>query len=191
MPALRIHGYPISTWTRTARMTCVEKQLDYELVPVARGSQEHAALHPFQRMPILEHDGRLVFESLAITGYLDEAFPDPPLQPPTLGERTLMRMWMGICSDYLFREVVLGIPRDREPSDAELQAAGTALGRAEGLLATDRFLAGEQLTLADLYLAPQLANCREKQPELLSRHDGLSRWLSLIEERASFQATRP
>lgn len=172
-------------------MTCVEKHLDYELVPVARGSEEHAALHPFQRMPILEHDGRLVFESLAITGYLDEAFPDPALQPAALDERTRMRIWMGICGDYLFREVVQGIPRDREPNDAELGAAGTALGRAEGLLAGDSFLAGEQITLADLYLAPQIANCREKQPELLSRHDGLSRWLARIEERASFQTTRP
>lgn len=172
-------------------MTCVEKHLDYELVPVARGSEEHAALHPFRRMPILEHDGRLVFESLAITGYLDEAFPDPPLQPATLGERTRMRTWMGICGDYLFREVVQGIPRGREPSDDELEAASAALARAEDLLQGDGFLAGETLTLADLYLAPQIANCREKRPELLSRHGGLSRWLSLIEQRASFQSTRP
>lgn len=172
-------------------MTCVEKHLDYELVPVARGTEEHGALHPFRRMPILEHDGQLVFESLAITGYLDEAFPDPPLQPATLRERTRMRMWMGICGDYMFRQVVQGIPRDREPSDAELEAASTALERAEGFLGSESFLAGEQLTLADLYLAPQIANCREKQPQLLSRYDGLSRWLSLVEERPSFRTTKP
>jgi glutathione S-transferase len=172
-------------------MTCVEKHLDYELVPVARNTEEHGALHPFRRMPILEHDGLLVFESLAITGYLDEAFPEPPLQPATLGERTRMRMWMGICGDYLFRDVVQGIPRGREPSEAALQAASTALERAESLLGPDRFLVGGQPTIADLYLAPQIANCREKQPQLLGRHDGLSRWLSVIEERPSFQATRP
>jgi glutathione S-transferase len=188
---IRIHGYAISTWTRTARMTCVEKGLDYELVPVARGTDEHGALHPFRRMPILEVAGATIFESLAVTGYLDDAYPEPPLQPATLPERTRMRSWMGICSDYLFRDVVRAIPRDREPSDSELEAARTALERAEGFVGDGAFLVGEQLTLADLYLAPQIANCAEKAPQLLAPLPTLTRWIGALEARPSFQSTRP
>jgi hypothetical protein len=44
-------------------MTCVEKDIPYELVPVDRGSDTHGALHPFRRMPILEIDGAIIFES--------------------------------------------------------------------------------------------------------------------------------
>jgi glutathione S-transferase len=185
------HGYPISTWTRTACMTCVEKGVEYELVPVLYGTDAHGEMHPFRRMPILEVDGSSIFETLAITGYLDENFVGPSLQPESLAERTRMRTWMGVCGDYIFRDVVRTIPRDRAPTNAELTTAREALARAEGLMSGDAFLAGGSLSLADLYLAPQIANCREKAPELLDGLDAIDRWSSSIAERESFQLTQP
>ena len=184
-----IHGYRISTWVRTAEMTCIEKRVDYELIPLAYGSPEHAAMHPFMRMPIVEVDGLTLFESLAITGYLDETGDDPSLQPDSFPERLLMRTWMSICADYLYRQVVLTVPRGRPATDEERETALTALQRAEGMMPDTRFLAGGSLTLADLYLAPQIANCREKAPELL---DGLARidaWARRMGERDSFRLT--
>lgn len=172
-------------------MTCIEKGVEYELVPLARGSEEHGAMHPFRRMPILEVDGEMIFETLAITGYLDEAFPGPSLQPASLAERTRMRIWMGICGDYLFRDIVLGIPRDRVPADQELAAAREALSRAEGLFGGGEFLVGGALSLADLYLAPQIANCREKAPALIEGLGALAGWADAISERVSAQQTRP
>jgi glutathione S-transferase len=191
MPKVRVHGFAVSTWTRTACMTCIEKGVGYELVPVPYGSEEHGHMHPFRRIPILEVDGGMIFESLAITGHLDEAFPGQSLQPQSLAERDRMRTWMGLCSDYLYREVVRGIPRGRAAGEAELSTAREALLRAEGLVSGDSFLAGATLTLADLYLAPQIANCQEKAPELLDALEGLAAWMRLIEDRESFQLTRP
>lgn len=192
---VRIHGYPVSTWTRTLRMTCVEKELAYELVPVPYGSEEHGALHPFRRIPILEVGETVIFESLAATGYVDEAFPGPSLQPGDVDGRAAMRTWMGVCGDYLFRQVVRLIPRDREPTAEELATAREALQRAESIF--DRqggegaFLVGDTVTLADLYLAPQLANCREKAPDLLAEMPRLTAWLGQIETRPSFTSTEP
>lgn len=189
---IRIHGYPVSTWTRTLRMTCAEKGVAYELVPVRYGSEEHGALHPFRRMPILEIGETVIFETLAATGYIDEAFDGPSLQPADPAGRAAMRTWMGVCGDYLFRQVVRGIPRDRTPTDEELSVARKALGRAESMLGDEgTFLAGDALSLADLYLAPQLANCREKAPEILAEHPRLTGWLETIEQRPSFTSTEP
>lgn len=195
---IRIHGYPVSTWTRTLPMTCVEKGFDYELVPVPYGSEEHGALHPFRRIPILEVGETVIFETLAATGYVDEAFDGPSLQPADMACRAAMRTWMGVCGDYLFRQVVRGIPRDRTPTDEELEAAREALGRAESILGEqgaagreDAFLVDGRLSLADLYLAPQLANCREKAPDLLTEHPRLTAWLATIEQRPSFISTEP
>jgi glutathione S-transferase len=191
-PLIRIHGYPVSTWTRTLRMTCAEKGLGYELVPVPYGSEEHGALHPFRRMPILEVGETVIFETLAATGYVDEAFDGPSLQPADPIGRAAMRTWMGVCGDYLFRQVVRGIPRDRTPSAEEHETAREALGRAESMLGDEAaFLAGDELSLADLYLAPQLANCREKAPDLLAEHRRLTAWLGRIESRPSFTSTEP
>lgn len=188
---VRIHGHLVSTWTRTVCMTCVEKGIDYELVPVAYGSPQHGELHPFRRMPILEVDGRLVIESLAITGYLDEEFPGPRLTPADAADRASMRTWMSVCGDYLFRDVVRTIPRARTPTDAELTTARTALERAQSLVPDSPYLAGRLLSLADLYLAPQVANCREKAPELLDGLDKLGQWAQTIDARESFQLTAP
>jgi glutathione S-transferase len=186
----RIHGYLISTWTRTACMVCVEKAIDYKLMPVAYGSPAHTDLHPFGRMPILEVDGRTIIESLAITGYLDDAFPGPSLAPRDPVARARMHTWMGICGDYMFRDVVRLIPRDRAPSEHELSTARTALERAERLLPGSPFLVGDSLTLADLYLAPQISNCREKAPELLDDLACLTAWADRISRRESFELTR-
>jgi glutathione S-transferase len=189
---IRIHGYPVSTWTRTLRMTCAEKGLAYELVPVRYGSEEHGALHPFRRMPILEVGETVIFETLAATGYVDEAFEGPSLQPADPAGRATMRTWMGVCGDYLFRQVVRGIPRDRTPSAEEQEAARETLGRAESMLGeSGSHLVGETVTLADLYLAPQLANCHEKAPNILAEHPRLSTWLETIEQRPSFTSTEP
>jgi glutathione S-transferase len=186
---VRIYGYPVSTWTRTVWMTCVEKGIDHELVPIAYGSAEHAALHPFLRIPIIEVAGTTLTETLAITGLLDETFPGPSLQPGDGAGRARMRMWMSLCSDYLYRDVVRGIPRSRVPADGELATARTALERADGLVGAGPFLVGETLTLADLYLAPQVSNCREKAPSLLDGLVALAGWAERIAARDSFRRT--
>jgi glutathione S-transferase len=189
MGALRIYGYPVSTWTRTACMVAIEKGIDYELVPIARGSAEHEAMHPFKKMPVVEYDGRLITEGLAITGYLDEAFEGPPLQPADPWQRAQMHRWMSLCADYVFREVVRGLPRSRPATADELAAATEVLQKIDGLIDASPFLLGEEVTLADLYLAPQASNAREKAPELLAPLQRLSSWLAVVEARPSFVRT--
>ncbi len=186
---MRIYGVPVSTWTRTVRMVCVEKGIEHELVPVARASAEHLGLHPFGRYPVAEIGETVIFETLAIVGHLDEAFPGAPLQPAGAAARTRMRTWMSLCADYLFADVVLGIPRRRTPSAEELATARAALERAEAYMAGDAFLAGTSLTLADLYLAPQLANCAEKAPELLAGLPALAAWTERMSGRESVTRT--
>jgi glutathione S-transferase len=188
-PGVRIHGHPISTWVRTVRMTCIEKDIDHELVRIAYGSAEHRALHPFGRIPIVEIGETVIFETLAISGHLDEAFPGAALQPEGHAARARMRTWMGLCADYLYRDVVRAIPRDRSPTDEELMNARSALQHAEALVPGDGFLAGEAVTLADLYLAPQLDNCAGKAPELLDGLPAIAAWMELMRARPSFRRT--
>jgi hypothetical protein len=64
-------------------MTCIEKGLSYELVPVARGSAEHYVMHPFARMPILEHDGKLVTEGSRSRATWTRLSTGPLSSPPT------------------------------------------------------------------------------------------------------------
>jgi glutathione S-transferase len=146
-------------------------------------------MHPFGRMPILEHDGLIVTEGLAITSYIDEAFDGRTLQPLDLDGRTRMREWMSRCADYGFRDVVRTLPRTRAPTDEELSAAGTVLERLDTLVGPGPFLVGAEVTLADLYLAPQVSNAREKAPELLTPLAALNGWFERMAARKSFALT--
>ena len=170
-------------------MVCVEKAIDYDLVPIDRGSDAHGALHPFRRMPVLEVDGEFMTETLAIASYLAEAFPGRTLTPDGFVALARMRTWMSICADYLFRDVVRTVPRGRQIADDERTTARTALERVESMIDAQPFLVGDTLTLADLYLAPQFANCREKAPDLLEGLDRLASWAGAIVEHDSFKLT--
>jgi glutathione S-transferase len=187
--SVRIHGYLVSTWTRTAVMTCIEKGVDHELVPIAYGSDEHAALHPFKRIPVLEHGDTVVAEALAIASYIDEAFDGPALQPADTAGRTKMRQWLSMCADYGYRDVVRTIPRGRAATDEELATARAVLERFDARVEPGPFLVGDNITLADLYLAPQIANAREKAPEVLDGLEALDEWMTGIAARESFRQT--
>jgi len=140
-------------------------------------------------MPVLDHGGVFVIEALAIVGYIDEAFDGPALQPADLDGRTRMREWLSICADYVYRDVVRTIPRDRTPTEEERQTARTLLERLDARLDAAPFILGECISLADLYLAPQVSNAREKAPEVLDSLGPLERWAAGMAERESFKST--
>src|SRR5262249_12100896 len=81
-----VYGHAYSTYTRTARLVLEEKGIEYELeeVDILQGagqSPAHLARQPFGKVPAFEHDGFRLYETIAITRYIDEAFPGPKLQP--------------------------------------------------------------------------------------------------------------
>lgn len=86
------------------RLVLAEKGLDWtgHLLNLQAGDQQDPAylrLNPNAVVPTLVHDGRVVTESSVIMVYLDEAFPEPPLQPTDPYDRAQMRLWMKTVDD--------------------------------------------------------------------------------------------
>ena len=84
--AIVLYGPAYSTYTRTARLALEEKEVAYRLHEVdtlaGEGQKpEHLARHPWGKVPVLEHDGFSLFETVAVTRYVDEGFPGRSLQP--------------------------------------------------------------------------------------------------------------
>lgn len=70
---LKLYGSAMST--ARVLMTILEKELPYEyvLIDIAKGdqkSEEYKKLQPFGKVPVLDDDGFLIFESRAICKYL-------------------------------------------------------------------------------------------------------------------------
>src|SRR3954467_2873430 len=87
-----VYGFPRSTYVNIVRLILTHKDVPYsfhDLEPVM-GKQEHLALHPFDRVPILRHGDFTVYETSAIASYVDEAFPGPSLTPQDVRLRARM-----------------------------------------------------------------------------------------------------
>src|SRR3954453_10451275 len=164
-----VYGFPRSTYVNIVRLVLTHKDVPYsfhDLEPVM-GKQEHLALHPFNRVPILRHDDFTVYETSAIACYADEAFAVPRLTPQEVRARARMNQWISAVNSYYYPYMIyhvtherlvfpeLGIASDEKVVAHALPKVETALGVAERELAHGKkFLLGDELSIADFYLLP-------------------------------------
>ena len=207
MPDPILFGAAYSVYVRVARLALAEKGVPYRLeeVDVFGGPPaDYVRRHPFGRIPAFEHDGFRLYETAAITRYVDEAFPGPPLQPEAPRARARMNQVIGILDSYAYRTLVwdifvervrapiLGRPTDEARVAAALPKAATCLQALADLRGPGPWLAGPTLTLADLHAAPMFAYflMAPEAASLLSRHPGVSEWWTLMSARPSLAETR-
>jgi maleylpyruvate isomerase len=175
---LKLHSYFRSSAAYRCRIALNLKGLAHAtsfVHLIKDGGQQHApayrALNPQALVPTLEHDGRVVTQSLAVIEYLDEIHPEPPLLPGDAGQRASIRAFaLAIACDIhpLNNLRVLNylkgpLQQGQGAVDAWYRHwVETGLAACQALLpaALGRFCFGERPTLADACLVPQLYNAR-------------------------------
>lgn len=117
-------------------------------------------ISPHGKVPVLEVDGAVLFESNAIAEFLDETVP-PRLHPEDPVARARNRAWTDFVPD--FAKALSGVYYTKTPAGTEdaLPAARKALGRVEGAIAKERsgggpYFNGPDLSLVDAAYAPFL-----------------------------------
>lgn len=99
-----VYGFPRSTFVNIVRLILTHKGVSYkfqDLEPVM-GKADHLALHPFNRVPILQHDELTIYETSAITAYVDEAFAGASLTPKDIEARARMNQWISAVNSYYY-----------------------------------------------------------------------------------------
>ncbi|WP_374573427.1 glutathione S-transferase family protein [Phenylobacterium sp.] len=205
MTPLVIHTHPLSPYGWGARLICAEKGVPHTLQPVWDASApEHRKLHPFGKVPVLQHGEVIIYESLAIAHYVARAFEGPALEPiDYLGQAHMLR-WMSIVNGYCFptmnglikerlADMIRGTPPDPAVLAACRQAMGEQLALIEEALSAHPFLVGEHLTLADPFLLPHLhfAAQTPEGADALAQAPATQAWLERMRARPSFAATSP
>jgi glutathione S-transferase len=203
-----VYGPAGSTYVWSARLALAEKGVAHELVDVGFGKfaeEPHVSRHPFAKVPAFEHDGFALYETQAILRYIDEGFPVAPLQPTDLHEFARMNQIIGIVDAYAYPAIIggivinrmlaprLGLPVDEAAVEAALPRARLCLSEFARLMGNHPFMAGERISLADLMVIPLLYYFG-RLPEgaaPLAEHPTLTPWMRRIEERQSFQVTKP
>lgn len=202
MAAIELFSFAACPYAQRARMVLIEKELDFELVEIDLYNRPawFREVSPYGKVPVLRHEGRIVYESAVIMQYLDEAFPAHPLMPADPYGRALARIWMDYCdSRYLPAAHRLMAEREHPARLAEARAKLTEVLRFiehEGLrkLGDGPYWLGAQPTLVDCHFMPfferfavyeELAGA--EWPEDCTR---LRRWYETAGQRRSFIETR-
>jgi glutathione S-transferase len=207
--SITIYGIPGSPFLRGVEIALKEKDLPYQLHPIAPGQHkepEYLARHPFGRVPAFEHDGFSIYETQAIIRYLDDVFPNPPLTPGNAKQRTRMNQVIGIIEWYFFPKAaapiafnriigprLLGLPGDETAITEAMPMAKTCFDVLDGLLGDQPCFGGDRVSIADIMLAAQLdlfSECAEGR-ELIGGTSNLAAWLKRMTSRPSFVATEP
>src|SRR5438309_4700520 len=115
MPDVVVLGFPRSTYVHIVRLVLTHKGVPYtfrDLEP-EMGSATHLALHPFDRVPILQHGDFTLYETSAIATYVDEAFEGPALQPKEVRGRARMNQWISSVNSYYYPYMIYHVTHER------------------------------------------------------------------------------
>src|ERR1700730_9731831 len=99
-----VFGFPRSTFVQIVRLVLTHKNVSYtfrDLEP-EMGKPTHLALHPFNRVPILQHADFTVYETSAIVNYVEETFDSVALRPASPRERARMDQWISAVNSYYY-----------------------------------------------------------------------------------------
>ncbi|MGH8239718.1 MAG: glutathione S-transferase family protein, partial [Steroidobacteraceae bacterium] len=203
-----LYGLSRSVYTRIARLALEEKGVRYTLEEVEIFGpdgvpDEHLARQPFGRIPAFAHDGFELYETGAISRYVDEAFTGTRLQPQEPRARARMNQVIGIVDSYAYRPMIWGvffarlvapaegIQPDEQHAAESLAKARTCCRALQEILGSGRYFIDDELTLADLHALPILLyfSMAREGAETLSAHPRLRAWLDTMAVRPSVQRT--
>lgn len=207
MSSYTVYTIPGSPAARAVIATLIEKGAPYSVAGLAPGTHKaepHLSRNPFGKMPVLEQDGFVLYETQAIMRYLDRVLALPPLVPEDPREAARMDQIMGISDWYLFQGVnnvigfqrvvgprLLGLKPDEAAIAEIMPKAQVVFGELSRLLDNRDYLAAQTLTLADLIVAPHM-DFLAQTPEwttLTRGRTNLVEWLARMNERTSMATT--
>ncbi|MFT6531001.1 MAG: glutathione S-transferase [Limimaricola cinnabarinus] len=199
----RLYHYPLSPFSRKVRLSLAEKRIEVELVEERYWEQDPEFLrrNPAGKVPVLKLGNRMMSESAAICEYLEEVQPDPPLLPQSVDARYEVRRLVAWFDDKFHREVTSKLLGERVfkkvmgggyPDSTNVKAGARAikyhLDYMAWLLDQRRWLAGNELSLADFAAASHLS-CLDYISDVdWNRSETVKDWYAKIKSRPAFRS---
>ena len=210
MKGLRLHNYWRSTSSWRVRLGLHLKRLQFEYVPVhllQDGGKQHTeayrALNPMRTVPTLEwteedDSTRQLSQSLAILEYLEARVPSPSFFPKDLYLQAKVRMLAEMVNSGIQPLQNLSVLQRLKNELKGDDKAWAAHWNARGLEALEaavkplagRYCVGDEVSLADICLVPQLYGARRFAVDL-TPYPTLLRIEAACNELPAFQAAHP
>ncbi len=196
----------LTIWGRTNSINvqkvlwCTEELgLDYKRVDAGMSfgvvnDESYRARNPNGRVPTMDDNGFVLWESNVIVRYLAAVYGAGSLCPADARERALAEQWMDWQQTTLLGDIVYlfwGLIRhdpDRQDKKAQADASarlGDIFAVADAHLKQRDFMLGEQFTMADIPIGATMwrwQNMPVERPSL----PNLERWYARLKERPAF-----
>jgi glutathione S-transferase len=202
---MRLYYHPLSSNARRAVMAAVELGSPVELVLVDLPNREQRqplflALNPAGRVPVLQDGDVVLPESHAIMIYLAEKADGQTLYPSDVRARAQVHRWMFWCASHFqpaigvlnWERMVKGLLGLGAPDPAEVARGERLVQETAGLLdshlASREWVAGRNMTLADIAIATPLMTAKVANlPVAQFKH--VQSWFERMQARESWQKT--
>lgn len=191
---------------RRVRIFLAEKGLkvEFEEVDLMKGAlktPEMTQLNPAQRVPILVlDDGTVISETMAICRYFEEMKPEPALFGHSAIGKANIEMWnrrmeLGLLNSVAqaFRHIHpamahLEVPQVKEWGEANKTKALEFLAMLDQQLASNKFVAGDAYSVADITALVAIDFMRPARIALPEGMSNVKRWHAEVSARPSAQA---
>jgi len=196
---LKIYGNPLSTCTRKVLMTLAETGTPFEMTVIDFGKGEHKQpVHlrrqPFGRIPTLDDDGFEMFESRAMSRYINQK-AGGQLVPSDLKAAAKVEQWISIeTSEFsghamkFVYEYAFKRPQEASVLEAARKALETTCSVMDRQLAQTPFVAGATFSLADICFMPYLEyTMGTPAKDIYAPHPRLLAWWNKISERPTWR----
>ena len=157
---VKLCGFRVSNYHNKVRLVLLEKGIEHEedASCTPKQSEEYLARSPMGKVPFLELDGGVrLTESQVICEYLEEAYPQKPLLPRDPLQRakvrelvTHMELYLELPVRRTYGFVFFGRPVDEAVKQAVEKDLAKGVRAFKALARFDPYLAGPELTLADV-----------------------------------------
>ena len=153
--AIRLISFKTCPYVQRAVITLKHKQVDYDItyVDLAEPPDWFLELSPLQKVPVLEVDGEVLFESAVINEYLDE-ITGGDLQPKDPLKRAKNRAWIEFASNMIGNHYMMKMSKDAESYNRYRERLVDLLLRVERRLDDGPWFNGERFSLCDTAFAP-------------------------------------
>lgn len=203
MSTARLYHVPLSPFCRKVRLSLAEKKIEAELVEERYWEKDADFLrrNPAGKIPVLRLDGMLMAESAPICEYIEDTRPTPPLMPSGAEARLEVRRlvsWFDdkfhqeVTSKLLYERVNKKITGEGYPDSTNVKSGAKAIkyhiDYMSWLLDHRRWLAGDQMTLADFAAAAHFS-CLDYISDVdWNRSAAVKDWYAKIKSRPAFRS---
>ncbi|MEC9329065.1 MAG: glutathione S-transferase N-terminal domain-containing protein [Pseudomonadota bacterium] len=188
---MKLYSGPLCIFGHACRIVLQEKTIDYEALYVQPGELEVelAELNPYGETPTLLDRDLVLFNPVLINEYLDERLPHPPLMPIDPVGRSRARLLIYRLRRDWLDPLQICIDERKKLDRKSVVLIRDGLSAMASVFENQRFVLGDEFSLADCYLGPLLWRLPMFNLKLPKQARGLEEYGNRIFARTSFAAS--